>query len=185
MPHPYVDSIQHLLWPEETGRDIWMVADGARDIRVYSHLLDSYLESSCLYSGALPRELEYVAPYVVSLEYNDRTTRRILAEGWGDNWGVFLKCPTTINKLRRHLREFLLVLDPGNKRMVFRYYDPRVLRIYLPTCTVTELSTFFGPIQVFWTEGRDPSTLLEFAFDGRKLVQKTIHLEASAAPLPK
>jgi hypothetical protein len=173
------------MWPEETGRDVWAVADGARDVRIYAYLLDSYLESSCLYSGALPRELEVAAPYLVSLEYNDRATRRIIGEGWGNSWSIFLKCPATLKKLRRHLREFLVVRGPGGKRLVFRYYDPRVLRIYLPTCSVGELSTVFGPIETFWIEAADPAMLLEFTFDGRRLVQKTIQLAASAAPLGK
>ncbi len=30
--------------------------------------------------------------------------------------------------------------------LVFRYYDPRVLRVYLPTCSPAEFARFFGPI---------------------------------------
>jgi hypothetical protein len=36
--------------------------------------------------------------------------------------------------------------------MYFRFYDPRVLRIFLPTCDQDQLLTFFGRIRSFWTE---------------------------------
>jgi len=60
------------------------------------------------------------------------------------------------------LREFLRVRDESGKRLIFRYYDPRVLRVYLPTCWPAELDTFFGPISAFITEGEDPGEILEF-----------------------
>jgi hypothetical protein len=173
-----VERIRKQLWPEDTGRDIWVVLDGARDRRIYGHVVDTYLESTCLYSGTLPPALEVAAPYLVQLESDDRLTTRVLQQGWGQSWGVFLKSTASLKKLRRHLREFLVVTGPTGKRMVFRYYDPRVLRVYLPTCTSEELADLFGPIEAFWTEGPDPSTMLQFRLDGRKLVRNTILLNA-------
>jgi hypothetical protein len=64
--------------------------------------------------------------------------------------------------LRRHLREFLRVRDEAGKRLIFRYYDPRILRVYLPTCWPAELNTFFGPISAFITEGESSGEILEF-----------------------
>lgn len=173
---PHLESIRNNLWPDETGRDIWVILDGARDKRIYGHVVDTFLESSCLYAGSLPPALEVAAPYLVQLESDDRLTTRILQQGWGQNWGVFFKSSASLKKLRRHLREFLVVLGPSGKRMVFRYYDPRVLRVYLPTCTADELGTLFGPIDTFWTEGPDPATMLEFHRDGARLIQKSIRL---------
>jgi len=46
--------------------------------------------------------------------------------------------------------------------LIFRYYDPRVLRAYLPTCSPAELNTFFGPVTAFITEGENPGEILEF-----------------------
>jgi hypothetical protein len=181
MSHPYLQSIRKQLWPSESGRDIWTILDGARERRIYGHVVDTYLESSCLYSGQLPPALEVAAPYLVQLEYDDRLTRRVIDEGWGHSWGIFLKSSASLKELRRHLRGFLMVLDPQHNRMVFRYYDPRVLRVYLPTCTADELQTFFGHIETFWTEAEDPATLLEFSLDSRKLVQKAIPLKAERA----
>jgi hypothetical protein len=57
--------------------------------------------------------------------------------------------------------------------MVFRYYDPRVLRVYLPTCVTVELRTVFGPIECFWMEGESPEKMLEFCFLDRRLEERT------------
>jgi len=45
---------------------------------------------------------------------------------------VFLRTETGIEQLRKHLRGFLRVRDEAGRRLIFRYYDPRVLRVYLP-----------------------------------------------------
>ena len=36
-------------------------------------------------------------------------------------------------------------------------HDPRVLRVFLPTCTPDELSDFFGPIGSFLVESDQPA----------------------------
>jgi hypothetical protein len=172
-----LERVQGQLWPKGTGADVWAIVDGARDRKIHWSLVNSYLTHSCLYSGQLPPVLEEVAPYLVQLYADDGLTRRLIEEGWGQSWGVFLKCDASIHTLRRHLRGFLTVRDPSGKRMVFRYYDPRVLRVYLPTCTADELRTVFGPIECFWTEGEDRGTLLQFAFSGRKLSVEELRLE--------
>jgi hypothetical protein len=124
-----------------------------------------HLEYYCLYSGPLTPALEMAAPYLVQLEYDDRDTRHFLRSAWGNHWGVFLKCASHANSLRRHLREFLVVRDPEGNRLVFRYYDPRVLRVFLPTCTPDQLRTFFGPIEALWMEDGKPDLILNFTCD--------------------
>jgi hypothetical protein len=68
------------------------------------------------------------------------------------------------------LRHFLIVHTSDGKAYYFRYYDPRVLRPYLPTCTAGELTEFFGPIQTWIAEGEDPGALLRFNLADGKLV---------------
>jgi hypothetical protein len=157
-----------------------MILDAARDRTIFRMLLQCGLEYSCLYSGTLPPALEIVAPYLVHLEYEDGYTRQFLERAWSNNWGIFLKCDLRLDKLRRHLRQFLVVRHPRGNRLVFRYYDPRVLRVYLPTCFTDELETVFGPIQCFWTEGKASGEMLEFRFDGGKLLQRTLSLAPGA-----
>ena len=64
--------------------------------------------------------------------------------------------------MRKHCRTFLIVHGANGKPLYFRYYDPRVLRLYLPTCTAQELAIVFGPISSYLMEDETPSSLLGF-----------------------
>lgn len=163
-------DIHRALWRKGARANVWAVVDAARDRRVYQSLVNSFLNYSCLYSGRLPEEIERVAPYLVQLDPEDKFTDFLTSE-WGGSLGVFIRCDTSMKELRRHLRRFLIVRDTGGRRLLFRYYDPRVLRVYLPTCDSMEMKTVFGPIEAYWTESADASRLIEFQFDGRKLVR--------------
>jgi len=168
------------FWPAARDRDIWMIVDSARDPGIFSLVLSSYLEYSCLYSGILPAPLGIAAPYLMHLEYGDRRSRHFLEQAWGNSWGIFLRCDERLQTLRRHLRGFLKVRDANGNKLLFRYYDPRVLRLYLPSCSSEELRTIFGPIERIWTEGETAETMLEFGFDGNRLVRDEFPLDAAA-----
>ncbi len=57
----------------------------------------------------------------------------------------------------------------GGGTLLFRYYDPRVLRIFLPTCTPAELREFFGPLSRLYAEAEGGQELLEFSQAAGKL----------------
>lgn len=158
------DQIRNLLWrPGRSGGScIYVLVDGARDDRIYGAVLAAYDNKACLYSGALPPDLEMTAPHLVEVDPGSRFAARVLTEGWGESWGLFIECDAGLTNLRRHLRQFLIVLDERNARLIFRYYDPRVLRVFLPTCTPRQLAQFFGPVQRWVMEDEDPEKALEF-----------------------
>jgi hypothetical protein len=176
MTDQFVARIEEILWPEGPRQNIWMILDGARTIEIFRTLLACHLEYACLYSGQLSPELEIAAPYLVQLDHGYKDTHKLIERAWGNSWGVFLRSDTSLKKLRRHLREFLVVRDERGNRLVFRYYDPRVLGVYLPTCTMSELRTVFGPIECFWTEPKDPKSMLEFGVRDRALKQRVVPL---------
>jgi len=95
----------------------------------------------------------------------------------GNHWGVFAIALDDLPVLRRHFRKFLIVHDSEGAPMYFRYYDPRVLRVYLPTCTPEELNTVFGPVSSYVLEGQDPNTLLRFTLDSGSLKQQAQRLK--------
>lgn len=154
------------------GTKVWAILDGARDGKIYSALISSAQEQCCLYRGDLPWQLALAAPYLVQLDSDDKLTNQIL-DSWGKSWGIFLHSASSMDRLRKHLRRFLQVKDEHGKTLLFRYYDPRVLRAYLPTCWTDELRTVFGPIDRFIVEAADPDEVLEFTMERGKLVTKT------------
>jgi Domain of unknown function (DUF4123) len=155
--HP-ADTIIDALWASP-GEEVYAVLDGARDPLVRAKLLASDVPNVCLYEGNIPRELAEVAPYLVKLRKDDRFTRQLLDSAWGKSWGVFASAPADLETLRRHFRRLLRAQDERERTLLFRYYDPRVLRVYLPTCTETELDALFGPLSAYFVEEQDGSHL--------------------------
>jgi hypothetical protein len=158
---------------------VWTVLDGACDKRVYSAVVGCYMENCCLYSGDLPSDLKLAAPYLVSLDPEDRTTQYILKRGWGNSWGIFLRSTSSMEALRRHLKGLLMVRDYKGRRLLFRYYDPRVLRVYLPTCWPNELEQVFGPVKAYLVEGADSGTVIQYRVDEKGLVERAVKLEVA------
>ena len=148
------DQIKDRLWPRGPRPDIWMIVDCARDQRIFSTVSYSGLQRECLFAGQLAVPLERAAPYLLQLEYDDRATRRLIDDGFGQSWGVLIRADLGIKTLRKHLRTLLRVQGPNGKYMLFRYWDPRVLRVYLPTCMSDEVRQFFGPIEHLYVEDR-------------------------------
>ncbi|WP_310388963.1 DUF4123 domain-containing protein [Roseateles sp.] len=178
------EQIMRTLWPDggsASKTSVWAILDCARDPKIYLALLASRLEFRCLYSGKLPRELEMVAPQLVELHPGNRLTAQLLDEAWGKSWGVFLRTAEPSN-LRHHLRKFLKVQDEDGRRLLFRYYDPRVLRVYLPTCTADELKQFFGPIDMFLSEAVGGAWLDQFGRAQGLLQQQRLALSGPAIP---
>jgi hypothetical protein len=176
------DRLVDRLWlPNMPSRtEVWMILDAARDPTIFGAVDATYLVKSCLYAGELPWQMKMVAPYLVELKKGHAFTQFAVGQGWGKAWGIFLRTGADLKALRRHLRRFLTVRGPMNERLVFRYYDPRVLRLYLPTCTPEELRTVYGPIDHYLMEDDDPGTLLEYGLDENVLAEKRVTLEVKA-----
>lgn len=167
------EELRRALWPNGPRADIWAIVDAAQDQKVYWTLTNSFLQHCCLFAGKLPQALEMAAPYLVQLDPEDKLTT-FLAENMGRNLGIFLRCDGSLNEVRKHLRSFLTVKDMRGQKMLFRYYDPRIMRVYLPTCTSAELQTVFGPIKTYWTESDQPGTLTQFEIKAKQLVSTPV-----------
>jgi hypothetical protein len=159
---------------------LYAILDAARDIRIMALLMQSKEEYQSLYEGVQGAKLSQVAPYLVKLGRDSLLLGSLLLEGWGKSWGVYLTCTSEFPDVRRHLRRFLEVQLPDGKQVYFRFYDPRVLRVYLPTCTAEETNQFFGSIKQYLMEGEKPDELLEFANAGNRTDRKVIDLSSLA-----
>ncbi len=159
------------------GEGLWAVLDAARDPRVLTLLGDTHLPFRSLYEGAMGEQLGTVAPYLVQLPPGEDFLQLLVDEAWGESWGVFLRCTAVdLRELRRHLRRFLRVRDEAGKTLLFRWYDPRVLRAFLPACDADEAAQFFGPITAWAMEGWEGESFLRIARDGDGAVR--VHTES-------
>jgi hypothetical protein len=172
------EAIIRTLWdPSGDPGEVYAVLDAARDTRIYPRVR-GLVGARCLYEGKIEAPLAETAPYLTLLDARDAFTASLLAEGWGRCWGIFLSSAASLEEVRRHLRQFLKVQDERGQPLYFRFYDPRVLRVYLPTCNAKELEMLFGPVQRFWCEGDGGHNILQFERKGSRLKQRAVALPA-------
>jgi hypothetical protein len=164
--------VKYLFSQPET--NVYTVLDGASVPELPQLLWEHEPENICLYRGEQEPDMAAVAPYLVKLEYDHPFTKLVCEKGWGNHWGIFVLTPVEVDirVLRGHFRKFLMVYDPDGKLIYFRYYDPRVLRIYLPTCNAEEIKIVFGPISSYIMEEEDSSVLRFWHDDGKLQRQK-------------
>lgn len=127
------------------------------DVRFYAildgaampNLLDKlYAEDGpdfeCLYRGELEPDIAEVAPYLVRLDPDNEFLQWVLT-GAGQGWGIYCCCDACVDMatVRRHFRKLNLVSGPDGKVMLFRFFDPRVLALWLPGCDAAQLRTVF------------------------------------------
>jgi hypothetical protein len=164
---PLLPPTEAALTPEQQARvleyfarqklPLFALLDAARAPEVLQTLRVHGEVYYSLYDGAEGEALDDVAPYLVQLNSRSPLVDALVRERWGQSWGVFLWALTDLKALRRHLRRFLMVQDSKGKDMYFRFYDPRVLRVFLPTCTPEELTNFFGPVGSWLIESAQPA----------------------------
>jgi hypothetical protein len=167
------------LWPPDAWSFMktWAILDAARDDRIYRAIDRTHLDNCCLFAGNISPQLRAVAPYLVRFDKDDDLAELVLDHGWGNAWGIFFSSQGSLETLRRHFRRFLRVSDESGRKLLFRYYDPRVLSIYLPTCTNEELTAIFGPIERFVLEAEDGAEAVEYRFSGVRLKAVRLELE--------
>ncbi len=130
-------------------------------------------EHICLYEGDSEKFLGAVAPWLFSFDQQSEFATWLLRNARGNSWGVFLRTEVDPQKLYQHLRKFLIVKSEEGKEMYFRYYDPRVMRVFLPTCEPPQLKEFFGPAEAFLAEN-EQGLLVEYALlDGKLTYTET------------
>jgi len=153
----------------------YAVLDGAPIPDLLEHLEADAPDHFCLYRGELSDELAEAAPYLVQLQPNTPFTDWLLSEGWGNHWGIFALSTADIREMRKHFRTFLIVKDPKGKQIYFRYYDPRVMRVYFPTCKPKEIAAICGPVATYFMEAESPGSAILAQNNGKPM--QTIILE--------
>lgn len=144
------------------GLSLYALLDAAREPGVVAFLEGVPETSDSLYEGEKGRELAPYGPYLVEIPGDSPLAGDLAEKAFGKSYCVFLTAHASFADVRKHFRRFLMVETEDGKKVYFRFYDPRVLRVFLPTCTPEEAKRFFGPIRSYWVEAREPGTLSRF-----------------------
>src|SRR4029077_13178445 len=130
---------------------LYAILDGAREPSVLKVLVESGAERQSLFEGAPGAQLAHFAPYLVGLTSDSPLIETLARQAWGKSWGIFLTCELPLQEMRKHFRHFLTV-KTAEGQAYFRFYDPRVLRLFLPTCLPQEIDAIFGPVKYYLME---------------------------------
>jgi len=156
---------------------LYMLVDAARAKPIHPRLLalDPETRAQSLYQGDIGVNLGHLSPWLVAM--SERPEAAWFAEtGFGQSWGLFVVADLAFEDLRRHLRKFNLVERPDRQQLVFRFYDPRVMRGFLPACAPEELRQFFGPIKAFLVETEAGDGMLRYSVEGGTLRETRLPL---------
>ena len=114
------------LHGEGSGGALWGIVDGARDDSLFAEVRRLGQDAVCLFAGKLDPSLAAVSPYLVRLREGAPFLARWRGEGLGQAWGILFRSDSDMETLRRFFRQHLDAEMPDGRRVLFRFYDPRV-----------------------------------------------------------
>ncbi len=100
-------------------------------------------------------------PYLLSTTPDSPLLSGLLDRGWGKNWFSIFSSSADLSELQTHFGKFLRVQMDQTGGIYFRFYDPQVLREFLPSGNPSELAIFFGSVREWLLEGETKSTLIK------------------------
>lgn len=159
----YLDSENN----HKTSYHHYAIIDAAKDEKICPMILKSSEQFACLFRGNQAIDMASVAPYLIKIEKNKALTKPFIEKGWDNNWGIVLSSEAKFDIIKRHLRKFITVEDEEGKMMMFRYYDPEVLRIFLPTCNPDQLNMFFGPVKKYYVNNEENQISMYTNYEGK------------------
>jgi hypothetical protein len=127
-----------------------------------------------LYRGSSQESLNTVAPYIFPCPLFSELDKWIVEQGWGLSWGIIVETIADFETAWKHFRKFLMVKTEEGKDLYFRFYDPRVLKMFLPTCDKDQIIDFFGPMEKFITEGDTKETAFVFSHKDGVIKQELV-----------
>jgi hypothetical protein len=156
--------INELFGSRSEGESLYAILDAARNIDIAYQLQNIPLvEYISLYKGRKEESVWDAAPYLVRCVRESEFFNWVIEQGWGDSWGVFITSKASLEDLCKHFQECLIAQDEGGKQMYFRFYDPRILPLFLSTCTADQRKEFFGPVNRILVEAGNTDSLRSFA----------------------
>lgn len=168
-------ELENLLYGEIA--NVYAVLDGASIKDLPQILFDTTPPYYCLFRGRLEPDVATVAPYLVGLIKGAPFTDWLLDSECGLHYGIFATSRQSIQEMRKHVRNIFTVYKENGDPMYFRFYDPRVLRAYLPTCNGGELKSVFGPVDKFVTEHESGKAYSTYRIEKNELQENVLNFD--------
>jgi hypothetical protein len=120
----------------------------------------------CLIGGKVEEPLAAALPYLVRLQSDEPLGRAWQGPGVGQSWGIMLRSSLSIDGLRVHLKKFIQAQLPDGRVVMFRFYDPRVFRVYIRAALAEERLPWFNGVSVYAIEAEASGQFHNFNLQG-------------------
>jgi hypothetical protein len=150
----------------ESGEKLYGVVDAARDKELaFEGALRYGWRLQWLFGENTAAHMRDVAPYLVpitcasSYPYPESEYLDLWAAHLGRGAGILVLTSATDGAIHAHLSNLFVSADQEGSDYFFRFYDPRVLRSFLPVCDAEEAEELFGPLTTIVLESLVPQVL--------------------------
>ncbi|MCX6270838.1 MAG: DUF4123 domain-containing protein [Bacteroidetes bacterium] len=142
---------------------LYAIVDSARNEDVFRYFLIDNVTYRSLFQDTLDEQAFGVSGFLVGCNRESILFNWLTSQVWGSSCSIFFTSQSSFDEVFKHLQNLNRVYLEDDEVVYFRYYDPRVLRVFLPTCTQRELDIFFGEVISFMmeTENTDVLTVLK------------------------
>jgi hypothetical protein len=157
-------TVADFLWDQAEKKmcNLYAIVDSARNEEIYKYFLTDNITYRSLFQGKMDVKLFGVSGFLVKCRKDSIVFNWLTTEALGDSCSIFFITKAHFEEVFRHLQKFNRVYLEDDDIVYFRYYDPRILRLYLPSCNNKEIRAFFGEIESFFMESENPDILTEF-----------------------
>ena len=170
-----IENLKKELFNEDKEDNFYAIVDSAVDKMIDGHFESDDAIRYILYKDEEDkRDLELRAPYLIQLNKNDEFTKRVLNEGYGNNWGCFIKSNESVEVLVEHFCNYTKVYSEVHEQDVYiRFYDPRAMNKYFTILEQEEGKEFFSKIDAIYVEKVEESQILfKYSLNIDKLIQR-------------
>ena len=183
LDRPAFGAAQALQWPGfsraqsvllnalyHDGEIVFAVLDPLRDSRI-----PAFLEASGERFAALGGAAG-VAAYIVAIPLRSRLLDVLLKDGWSRGWGFYCTARAGLEEAFAHLQGYVTLRSEHGRTLLFRFWDPRLMRLIVPAMAPSEAADFFGPLARLIVEGERPEMAIEFSLTSRGTKQEELVL---------
>ncbi len=149
----------------------YIILDGARLDEKLDEVIKLNSSGYPLLNAKSEKYVQNLSAFLFIFQDGDQFSNLVLNQGWGQSWGIYIISTKSLNDLQLHLSKNMYASLDSGEIMYFRFYDPRVLRIFLPTCDKVQLEEFFGPVEKFIAEDEDPNYALIYSLNPEGLLK--------------
>lgn len=140
----------------KTDAQHYLLLDGAQidDLMQTLYQLEPAPEFHRLYDGTRYAELAEVGPILIATDHSSLLSQHF-KEHWSTTAGATLNSRAGTDELIQHLTSLVHASVSGGVSVLFRYYDPRILHLWLANMDDGQRNTALGPVEQFqlWAQG--------------------------------